>query len=104
MRKGGVGLRNMNLIVYGSLMKTAERVRTGFSPSAAVPVTVDGFVRLFDQLPTWRRGEGSSVALLSVERARGRRMNAVLLLDVSDSLASADHRERGYRRRRVNDE
>lgn len=94
----------MNLVVYGSLMRKQELRQAGFSMKDALPVTVEGYTRRFDQMPSWRKGAGRNVAVLSAREDRERRMNAVLLLDFSVDLASVDHRERGYERRRLEGE
>lgn len=82
------------ILAYGSLINPREY--SGQEIVHAVPVTVAGFKRIFNQLPSWRRGSGNRIAVLNVEPAPRHSINAVCLcFDVEDR-SRFNERECGY--------
>lgn len=85
------------LLAYGSLIHPDEHAGLPGLLSAH-PVTLSGWRRVFHQTPSWRRGEGRTVAVLDVVPSPGTELPLVLLRFERIDFAETDRRERGYRR------
>lgn len=87
------------LLGYGSLLQPSELAALADGASErAIPVTVDGLRRVFDQRTSWRTDDEVACAVANVVRSADDWMNGVLLPDVSRSAFDAfRERERWYR-------
>ncbi len=83
------------LLAYGSLIHPDEyRALPGLI--AAIPVRVQGYRRIFNQTPSWRKGEGKRIAVLNVIPSPVDSINAICLVLASETLSTLARRERGY--------
>ena len=83
------------LMAYGSLIHPDEhRALPGLI--TAIPVRVLGYRRIFNQTPSWRKGEGDRIAVLNVIPSPADSINAICLVLESETLSSLARRERGY--------
>lgn len=98
----------MNLIVYGSLIKTKElkdTVDLEKDIEELIPVRVRNFRRLFNKISSRRSGEGNKIAVLNVEYTGSENdfFNGVLLTRISRRAEIAfNQRESGYTVMKVN--
>lgn len=86
----------IGILAYGSLINPDELSQ---NVTDLIPVTLCGYRRVFNQTPSWRRGEGNKIGVLNVERDEAHTINAVCLcLKETQRL---DIRERGYHKARI---
>ncbi|MEO0771033.1 MAG: gamma-glutamylcyclotransferase family protein [Cyanobacteria bacterium J06649_4] len=87
------------IIVYGSLLNQAQLCRATRLSSSAIPVFVKGYRRLFNQEPSWRKGDNKHRAVLNIIRSEKDDFNGLLVRVRADSdFHQLDERERGYDR------
>jgi len=88
-----------NQIVYGSLLHVDELKKQNIDPLGVELVKVQGFKRVFNQLPSWRKVDGNKKAVLSIEVYENSWFNAILVKDLDEEYVKGlDERERGYDR------
>jgi hypothetical protein len=90
----------IGILAYGSLINP-EEYSTYEGVIEAVPVTVAGFKRVFNQQPSWRKGKGSRIGVLNVEFSEEHAINAICLLFETDDDCLKE-REHGYKKYSVN--
>lgn len=86
--------RITGILAYGSLIHPEEFSQKNILRS--VPVKISGFKRVFNQQPTWRKGEGSRIAVLNVETSPVHSINAVCLCFETEHFKDLYSRENGY--------
>jgi len=93
-----------NQIVYGSLLHVDELKKQNIDPSRVDLVKVQGFKRVFNQLPSWRKVDGIKKAVMNIEKDKNSWFNALVIKDIDEAyLQDLDHRERGYNRTALKD-
>ena len=87
------------IVAYGSLINQEQLCARSYSLARAHPVVVNGYRRVFNQEPSWRKGAHEHRAVLNLMHSDQDCFNGLLvaLRDDSDFLA-LDERERGYSR------
>jgi hypothetical protein len=86
-----------SIVVYGSLINPVELERQGLGELNPTPVKVHGFKRIFNQKPSWRKGEGNASAVLNIEQTSNSWFNAVILhQQASWQYDALKQREQGY--------
>lgn len=87
------------IIVYGSLLNPEQLHQKPHLFARAYPVFVKGYRRVFNQEPSWRKGDDKHRAVLNIMESDQDGFNGLLvkLQDGSD-LHQLDERERGYNR------
>jgi hypothetical protein len=85
-------------------MDKSELKKQGIDTKSIKLVKVKGYKRVFNQLPSWRRGCGDEIAVLNVKKAPNSWFNAILVEVDEDILKEFDKRERGYDRILLKDE
>jgi hypothetical protein len=84
----------IGILAYGSLIHPEEFSRKEIVD--VIPVKVRGFKRLFNQKPSWRKGEGNRIGVLNVEHSHEHTINAVCLCFESEHPDELNSRESGY--------
>jgi len=93
-----------NQIVYGSLLHVDELKKQNIDPSKIEFVKVQGFKRVFNQEPSWRKVEGIEKAVMNIEKDEKSWFNAIVIKDLDEEyIKDLDHRERGYDRTALRD-
>lgn len=88
-----------NQIVYGSLFHVNELKKQNIDPSKIDLVKVQGYKRVFNQLPSWRKVDGIKKAVMNIEADKNSWFNALVIKDLDEEyIKELDHRERGYDR------
>jgi len=93
------GRPRVAVITYGSLLDPddLDALFTELT-SRVLPITVDGYKRVFNQKASWRDADGESRAVLNVVRHEGAWFNGLLVTDLRrEEFANFRERERGYR-------
>lgn len=86
------------IIVYGSLIHPKQLQQHPYLFAEAYPVLVKGYKRIFNQEPSWRKGDGEHRAVLNLVRSDQACFNGLLVkLREGENLSSLNERERGYR-------
>lgn len=87
------------IIVYGSLINPEQLHQKPHLFARAYPIFVKGYRRVFNQEPSWRKGDDKHRAVLNVMKSDQDGFNGLLvrLQDGSD-FHQLDERERGYNR------
>ncbi len=68
-------------------------------------VKVQGFKRVFNQLPSWRKVDGNKKAVMNIEVDENAWFNALVIKNLDEEyIKDLDHRERGYDRVALSDE
>lgn len=91
----------VGIIVYGSLLNSAELADHDLSTEHVVPVKVRGYKRLFNQKPSWRIGTGDHIGVLNVECASEAWINAICLYIPYEEQNVFASRESGYIREEI---
>jgi len=92
-----------NLVVYGSLLNPKELLKHGIGLESLECVKVEGFKRVFNQLPSWREVEGIKKAVLNIEKKQNCWFNAIVIKNLSkEYIKELDQREKGYDRVSLN--
>lgn len=85
------------IIVYGSLIHPKQLQQHSDLFAEAHPVLVRGYKRIFNQEPSWRKGNGEHRAVLNVMRSDTAFFNGLLVkLRKEEDLDRLNERERGY--------
>jgi len=93
-----------NLIVYGSLLHPEELKKHNVDIDTIDLVKVKGFIRVFNQLPSWRKVEGIKKAVLNIEEDKKSWFNALVIKGLKEEyFKELDIRERGYDKVFLND-
>lgn len=88
-----------NLIVYGSLLNPKELQKHNISSDRIKHVKVNGYKRIFNQEPSWRKIDSIHRAVMNIEPHTNSWFNALLITDLDQNyIIELDHRERGYNR------
>ncbi len=86
------------IVAYGSLINQ-ERHQGSHLFTAACPVLVKGYRRVFSQEPSWRQGDRTYRAVLNVVKSDEDYFNGLLVgLRDNSSFDEIDEREQGYDR------
>ncbi len=89
----------MNLILFGSLLHPKELAKHDITTDMIKYVKVNGYKRLFNQEPSWRKVDSDSRAVMNVQADQSAWFNAIAVLDLpKEHFARLDDRERGYDR------
>ena len=84
------------LLAYGSLIHPNEhRKLPGLINT--LPVRVRGYRRIFHQAPSWRKGQGTQIAVLDAVPSPADSINALCLILTTEALSVLAQRERGYK-------
>lgn len=87
------------IVAYGSLLNQKQSGLRSHLLTIVCPVTVKGYRRIFNQEPTWRKGNDRRRAVLSIVQSDSDHFNGLLLaLTDNDNFSELDERERGYDR------
>jgi len=93
-----------NQIVYGSLLHPMELKKHNISMDDVEFVRVNGFKRLFNQEPTYRKADSIYRAVLNIQKDENSWFNAILIKNIAkNSLKELDAREAGYNRVNLKD-
>ena len=93
-----------NQIVYGSLLHVDELIKQNIDSSKIEFVKVQGFKRVFNQEPSWRKVDGIKKAVMNIEEDEKSWFNAIVIKDLDEEyIKDLDHRERGYDRTTLKD-
>lgn len=88
-----------NQIVYGSLLNKEELKKHHIDISKIDFVKVQGFKRIFNQEPSWRKVDGNEKAIMNIEVDINFWFNAIVIKNLDEAyIKGLDHRERGYDR------
>ncbi len=88
-----------NLVVYGSLLHSNELKKHNIQRDMVQMLRVEGYKRIFNQLPSWRKVDGMEKAVLNIEEDSDFWFNAIVIKDLSiDYMRDLDKREIGYER------
>ena len=87
------------IIVYGSLLHQEQLHQKPHLFAQAYPVFVKGYRRVFNQEPSWRKGDDKHRAVLNVMEFDQGGFNGLLVrLQEGSDFQQLDERERGYNR------
>ena len=73
-----------NQIVYGSLLHVNELIKQNIDYKKINFVKVQGFRRVFNQLPSWRKIEGIKKAVMNIEVDTQSWFNAIVIKDLDE--------------------
>ncbi len=94
----------MNLIVFGSLLHPDELLKHNVSIDMVKLVKVQGYKRLFDQEPSWRKSDTINRAVMNIKPHSNSWFNAIAILDLrEEDFEDLDKREKGYDRTALKD-
>ena len=86
-----------NQIVYGSLLHPMELKKHNIFMDNVEFVKVNGFKRVFNQKPTFRKVNSIHKAVLNIQKDENSWFNAILIKNITEnSLKELDAREAGY--------
>ena len=89
----------MNLIVYGSLLNPKELEKHNISLDRVKFVKVQGYKRVFNQEPSWRKVSSNKRAVLNIQSSKDSWFNAIAITDLEkEYFVELDEREKGYDR------
>lgn len=95
-------MKNIAILVYGSLINKDELIGEGVDISSCTPVVLKGFRREFSQKSQRPIYLGSNKAVLTVIEDKNSFCNAILVPNIKEKdLEVLDHREAGYNRVKV---
>lgn len=87
------------IVAYGSLLNQKQLGLKSHLFTIVCPVTVKGYRRIFNQEPTWRKGNDRRRAVLNIVQSDSDHFNGLLLtLTNNNGFSELDERERGYDR------
>jgi hypothetical protein len=88
-----------NLVVYGSLINKAELVKEKILLENIEPIKVYGYLRIFNQEPSFRLLDSINRAVLNIEEKSDSWFNAIVIKNISQEyIETLDKREKGYNR------
>jgi hypothetical protein len=89
----------MNLIVYGSLLNPKELAKQNIKITNVEFVKVQGFRRIFNQEPSWRKVDSINRAVMNVQINKDAWFNALAIKNLTkEHIEDLDNREKGYDR------
>ncbi len=93
-----------NQIVYGSLLNKDELKKQNINPERVELVKVSGFIRVFNQEPSWRIVKSIERAVMNIEENKSGWFNAIVIKNLDkEYIEDLDNRERGYDRINLKD-
>jgi RNA recognition motif-containing protein len=88
-----------NLVVYGSLINKAELQKENILFEDIEPIKVYGYIRIFNQEPSFRIVNSINRAVLNIEEKSDSWFNAIVIKNISQEyINTLDVREKGYNR------
>lgn len=91
----------IGLLVYGSLINIKELEKYSLSAKTYIPVRINGYKRIFNQEPSWRRNEGNHIGVLNLEYSGNSWINALYISLKDNELEMFDIREKGYNKNKI---
>jgi cation transport regulator ChaC len=87
----------MNLIVYGSLLNPKELAKQNVDINNIEFVKVQGFRRIFNQEPSWRKVNSINRAVMNIQKDKNSWFNGIAIKGLTkEHIEDLDKRERGY--------
>lgn len=95
-------MKNIAILVYGSLINKDELIGEGVDISSCTPVVLEGYKREFSQKSQRPIYLGSNKAVLTVIKDKNSFCNAILVPNIKEKdLEVLDYREAGYNRVKI---
>lgn len=86
----------VGIIIYGSLLNKKELLKHNIPILSSIPVKLLNYKRVFNQKPSWRKGDGKYKGVLNIIQSHNHHINAIAVILEDKEFKSLDQRERGY--------